>query len=66
MNRFDYKAIFSEGSTWAGLATMSAMFGANIAPQMWVNIATAVSGLLAVFIPDKGAKPVDNSNGVAK
>jgi hypothetical protein len=52
MNRYEYAARLREPSTWAGLATVTAVFGGNVAPDMWVNIATAVTAALAVFVPE--------------
>ena len=55
MNRYEWKARLFEPSTWSGLAVLTAVFGADVAPDTWANVATLVTTALAVFIPEKGA-----------
>jgi hypothetical protein len=56
VNKYEWKALFTQPSTWAGFSVLSAVFGAHIAPDIVVQAATAVSALFAIFVPEKGAK----------
>jgi len=48
-----------EPSSWAGFAAVLGVVGINIAPATWdatVAAGTAVAGLIAILVPESGAK----------
>lgn len=55
MNRYEYKARLLEPSTWVAFSVISGLFGAQVMPETTAAVASAVTALMAVFIPEKGA-----------